>query len=283
MSKQLFNSFWYGKALTPYEVLCIKSFLDHGHRFRLYSYDEIALPAGAELCDASSILPRDQVFFYTSGPGAGSVAAFANKFRYALLAQQGGWWVDMDIVCLVDEFEDYDTFFAYEEGARINNAMLKFPKGSPIMQACWDGADASGKDLAWGQTGPRLLTDVLERSSMAGSAQNVSLCYALEWHQYLYFWDPVLRPYVEQAVQDSIVVHLWNEMVRRIGLNKKKPPPQNSYLDYLCKKHEIEFKEKPTRAVEIHMLQQFIRLRGGLIRRMTGEQPWLQFGPVSKT
>ncbi len=241
------------------------------------------MPAGADLRDASEILPRDRVFCYSSGPGAGSVAAFANLFRYALLAKYGGWWVDMDIICLTENFPDYDLFFAYEEGTRINNGILYFPKGSHVMQSCFEEASASGKNLVWGQTGPGLLTDVLERSELAHRAQSISLCYALEWHHYLYFWDPDLREAVEEAVKDSIVVHLWNEMVRRIGLNKLKPPPRGSYLDYLCNKHEIKFTEKPMRAIEIHLLQEFIRLRGGLIRRMTGEQPWLQPGLKSKT
>lgn len=277
MQPQLFSSFWYGQALTPYEVLCIKSFLNHGHKFRLYTYDEMKVPAGTELCDANSVLPREEIFFYSSGPGAGSVAAFANKFRYALLAKDGGWWVDMDIICITDDFPSPDMFFAYEEGTRINNGILHFPKNSPIMAACLDGAAASGRDLVWGQTGPKLLTEVLEQHKISEQARPIHLCYALEWHQYLYFWDPVLRPYVDEAVKDSIVVHLWHEMVRRIGLNKQKPPPPGSYLDYLCKKHEIEFSLKPMRAFDIHMLQHFIRWRGRFVDRLEGRQPWLKF------
>jgi len=283
MSQHQFNSFWYGKSLTPYEVLCIKSFLDHGHAFRLYTYEEMAVPVGTELCDANEIVPRDQVFFYNSGPGAGSVAAFANKFRYALLAQRGGWWVDIDIICLSADIPQYDSFFAFEEGKRINNGMLYFPAGSAVMQACLEGAEASGQNLVWGQTGPKLLTETLEGFHLTGGAQPISLCYAIEWQQYLYFWDPALFGTVESAVSASMVVHLWNEMIRRIGLNKQKAPPPGSYLDYLCKRHAIEFSQPPISAVEIHLLQQFIRFRGGLVRRLTGEQRWLQFGPVSKT
>ncbi|MFN8554572.1 MAG: hypothetical protein U0103_24140 [Candidatus Obscuribacterales bacterium] len=283
MSKQLVNSFWYGNSLTPYEVLCIKSFLDHGHSFRLYSYDHLDVPDGVELCDASDILPRNQLFFYRSGPGAGSVGAFANKFRYALLEKMGGWWVDMDIICLTDDLPDCDMFFSYEEGTRINNGMVRFPPSSPVMQDCLREAEERGRDLIWAETGPRLLTNVLERYELSELAQEVSSCYAIEWHHYLYFWDPNMRGHVEDAVSSSIVVHLWNEMVRRIGLNKQKPPPAGSYLDFLCKKHEIEFSQPPMRAVEIHLLQTFIRLRGAWLRRISGKQRWLEFGVFSKT
>jgi hypothetical protein len=34
-----FQSFWYGEALSPYELFCLKSFIDHGHAVDLYTYD----------------------------------------------------------------------------------------------------------------------------------------------------------------------------------------------------------------------------------------------------
>ena len=30
----------------------------------------------------------------------GSYAGFANFFRYELLRKRGGWWVDLDTICL---------------------------------------------------------------------------------------------------------------------------------------------------------------------------------------
>ena len=33
-------------------------------------------------------------------PDSGSLAAFSNLFRYKLLLERGGWWVDTDVICL---------------------------------------------------------------------------------------------------------------------------------------------------------------------------------------
>jgi hypothetical protein len=32
-SEHTFQSFWWGKELSPYEVLCLKSFVAHGYKF----------------------------------------------------------------------------------------------------------------------------------------------------------------------------------------------------------------------------------------------------------
>jgi len=50
--------------------------------------------------DGNQIIPEHEAFTYKNGPGSGSYSAFSNLFRYKLLAQKGGWWIDMDMVCL---------------------------------------------------------------------------------------------------------------------------------------------------------------------------------------
>src|SRR6187401_3043571 len=83
------------------ERLAIRSFLANGHSFHLYAYDSIdGLPEGAVVKDGNKILPASQIFTYREGFAQGSPAAFSNFFRYKLLLDRGGWWVDTDVVCL---------------------------------------------------------------------------------------------------------------------------------------------------------------------------------------
>lgn len=267
--KHEFQSFWYGNNLSPYETLCLKSFIDRGHSFILYAYDELVVPSGVEVRDASKILPSTDVFFYKSGPGAGSVAAFANKFRYALLYQLGGWWVDMDIVCLQDEIANHDCFFSFEEACRVNNAMLRFPAKHPVMSTCLEKTISLGRNVPWGAAGPKLLTDVLDQLNMLDSAQSADSCYPIAWREYMHFFDPRMRLSVENRTRNSIAVHLWNEMIRRLRLNKQKGPPRESYLDHLCKVHEIEFPDG-------RLLLQEMRLRDSFERWKEGKPSWLQ-------
>ena len=92
---------WVGTHLSPIEINCIQSYINQGHDFHLYSYNDFDnLPEGTILQDANSIIPENQIFRYKSGPGKGSLAAFADLFRYHLLSEQGGWWTDMDFLCM---------------------------------------------------------------------------------------------------------------------------------------------------------------------------------------
>src|SRR5690348_5090275 len=89
---------WVGDRLSTMERLSIASFLALGHEYHLYVYRPVAnVPAGTCVKDAREILPESMIFQYRKRP---SYAGFANFFRYKLLLDRGGWWVDTDAVCL---------------------------------------------------------------------------------------------------------------------------------------------------------------------------------------
>src|SRR5262245_50707816 len=101
MSADIVQSLWIGERLGTMGRLGLASFLANGHEFHLYCYDRISdVPKGAVIRDASEILPRDQAFAYQTGFGQGSHSGGSNFFRYKLLLERGGWWVDTDVVCL---------------------------------------------------------------------------------------------------------------------------------------------------------------------------------------
>ena len=69
----------------------MRSFINHGHSFDLYTYDlKMTVPGGVRLKDASQILKKRDYFTYKTGPGKGSPSAFSNLFRYKLLYERGG-------------------------------------------------------------------------------------------------------------------------------------------------------------------------------------------------
>lgn len=53
------------------------------------------IPQDVELCDASLIIPKKDIFKHM-----GSYAAFADLFRWKLTYDTGGYYVDTDVVCL---------------------------------------------------------------------------------------------------------------------------------------------------------------------------------------
>ena len=110
--RPLIQSLWIGDRLSTMERLCITSFLEHGHPFHLYVYDEVAnVPRGVILEDATEIMPRDKIFRYKEHD---SVSGFSNLFRYKLLLERGSYWVDSDEICLAPFPSEPEYVFASE-------------------------------------------------------------------------------------------------------------------------------------------------------------------------
>jgi Alpha 1,4-glycosyltransferase conserved region len=236
-----FRSFWYRGSLSPYEHLCLKSFVSKGHDFTLYSYDKIDVPNGVKLEDASSVFPEEEVFFHKRGPEAESVSPFSNWFRYKLLDEFGDWWTDTDVLCLSEEVPSNEICFAYQDELNLNGALLKVPAGHPFSRTLLREAYALGKNLDWGQYGPHLITRVVEELSLGRLALPTNIFYPLHFSHALDVLIPDLRDEVKQAVQGSCFLHLWNEILRRAPVLKNVRPPSGSYLWEQFVEHGVEF------------------------------------------
>src|SRR5215831_9214030 len=106
---EVIQGLWIGPELSVMERLSISSFLKNGHEYHLYAYDDLAnVPLGTVVRDADEILARSRIFQYKH---QASYAGFSNFFRYKLLLERGGWWVDTDVVCLKPfDFSDGHVF-----------------------------------------------------------------------------------------------------------------------------------------------------------------------------
>ena len=140
------NGLWIGNELSVVELLTIHSFIRMGHTFHLWLYEPIKnkLPAQVVICDANEIMPRSSVFRYNKpnqyGHGKGSVSGFSDIFRYKLLYEKGGWWVDMDVTCLqpFDVREPY--FFRSHHDLNLVGNVMKCPPKSELMRLCYEEA-----------------------------------------------------------------------------------------------------------------------------------------------
>jgi hypothetical protein len=201
------------------ERLCIRSFLAHGHEFHLFTYGDVAgIPAGTVIHSADEILDRSRIFTYK---GNGSVAGFANMFRYKLLLDHGGWWVDLDIVCLRPfDFSD-EYVFASEpasDGEVLTNAILKAPRGSPFLEYVWQVClEKDPSKLVWGETGPRLVAEAVRRLNLERFAKPAKTFCPVSYRE----WRSLITPDAAQGFDaDTWAVHLWHEMWRRAEADK---------------------------------------------------------------
>ena len=89
--------------------------------------------SGVILKDAASIIPRNLIF-----TTRGSLSIFSDWFRNELLFARGGYWVDLDVVCLKPlRFED-PIVIGKRDCSKANPAVMRFPKGHEITRALAD-------------------------------------------------------------------------------------------------------------------------------------------------
>ena len=239
-----FSSFWYGPSLSPIEWLCLSSFTDRGLDFYLYTYDNnLDAPDGVILKDARAVYPEDDIFFYQHGPGKGSVSAFSNLFRYKLLHEFGGWWVDMDVLYTGAPLPSGPTFYGYQDASIINGAILHFPEKHPLAAAFLKEAETLGEDVTWGQPGPQLITRVIEQQDLTDDSYPPEYAYPVSWQDAPIFYDPEKRGDIEDKLTESNApfVHLWNEILGRVGIQKSIAPPKGSYIDKVAEELNVQW------------------------------------------
>ena len=214
-SNRIIQGLWIGSELSIMEQMSIVSFLQNGHEYHLYSYNEIAnVPAGVGARNANEILPASAIFQYKDRP---SYAGFANSFRYKLLLERGGWWADSDLICLRSfDFRDEYVFSSeFNVGHQlVNCGAIKVPKGSEVMADAWTICQAKEPDkLVWGETGPQLMSEVVKKHGLEKYEKPYYIfCPISEWHK-------ILQP--DELLDDrAYAIHLWNEEWRRAGKNK---------------------------------------------------------------
>lgn len=219
---------WIGSELSVMEQLSITSFLRNGHEYHLYTYNELKnVPAGTVIKDGREILPASAIFQYHDRP---SYAGFSNYFRYKLLLERGGWWVDSDLVCLRPfEFPEAYVFSSEMNGEEelTNVGVIKAPPGSEAIKYAWSICQAKdpGK-VVWGEVGPRLMSEVVKKHGLDKYQKPYYLfCPISEWRR-------LLEPHVAIHPQ-AYAIHLWNEQWRLANQDKNGRYSRNCIYEQL--------------------------------------------------
>lgn len=223
------QSLWIGTNLSTLERLSIQSFLAHGHQYHLYAYDEFEVPKGAVIRDASAILPRESIFTYASGFGQGSHSAFSNLFRYALIREHGGWWVDTDVVCLKRFDFDEEFVFATEredDGSTLAaSCVFKSPRNSEYLDYCLRVCHAKNKqELQWSEIGPYLFDEAIRQFELTKYFVPIDVFNAIDYFSI----DEITKSGFDRSrLTNAYAVHLWNQMWK----SRNMDPEQHAHPD----------------------------------------------------
>jgi hypothetical protein len=215
----IIQSLWIGDRLSAMEQMCISSFLAHGHTFHLYTYHPLEnIPEGTVRMDAHEILPESSIFKYN---GYATYAGFANFFRYKLLLERGGWWVDMDLISLRPFDFPQPYVFSSEldfDGPHVNVGAIKVPPQSAVMSYAWSHcSELDPKQLKWGQTGPLLTAEAVEAHALQQHVHAPHVFCPVLLADWAKLFDPRAR---WDFGEETYAVHLWNELWRRENQSK---------------------------------------------------------------
>jgi hypothetical protein len=237
MALPAIQGLWIGSRLSTMQQLCIRSFLDHGHPFHLYVYGDVAgIPEGTTRCDGRDILPESEICCYAEGFGKGSPSLFSNLFRYKLLLDKGGWWSDLDMVCLRPlRFEQPYVFG--EQNRRngtttANVAIIKAPAQSPLIRDCWETANGADRQaLLWGQIGPHLMNAAVTRAGLREFILPPEAFYAIDFWRFDDFFTDITPP------ASSYGLHLWGAMWKQHGRDPDATYAEDSLYERLKSLH----------------------------------------------
>lgn len=240
-SNQIIQSLWIGESLTNNEILCIKSYLKNGHDFHLYTYNEIHnLPKGLTQLDANEILDSSLIF-KDSYKG---YASFSDWFRFKMLFQLGGWWVDMDAICIqyfdIKEQYCFSTEKDRENKRKVNIGAIKSPAGAEYLKECLDYieeekslCDEDNIVVPWGSFGPALFENVLKSYDSESFIKHPDVFCPIDYFNI----ESLINSSGYTLKEETLSIHLWNEVWNRESLDKNASYAKDSIYEWMKTKY----------------------------------------------
>ena len=251
------GTLWIGDRLGAIELASLHSFVALGHRPTVYSYAPISnLPEQVDAGDAATIMPSARILVYKDRKKP-SPALHANLFRYAMIAQTGKVWVDLDIIALRPFDFATDHVFGLERAGSVNNAVLGLGSQSPTLTDLlkfrpetrgvaphitglrrakyWLKTLGRGQPIdgwAWGSTGPKALTLYLQKHGEIEHALSPEAFYPVAVHDHAQLLEPGRLTETDFG-PGSFSIHLWGSRIRdTMRKLHDGVAPKGSFLDW---------------------------------------------------
>ena len=239
------NAIWIGPILGSVHAACLRSFLRHGHEVVLHTFEAPQdLPAGVKLFDAERLMKRAEIFRHRK---TGSFALASDIYRYRILKEGMGAYVDCDIFCL-RPFEHQDYILGWETDEVVNGAVLKAPHDSQLLDALREasenpffippwvsrarrrllqtrrllGVPQHVASMKWGVLGPSLLTHCVKKLGLSDKVMPIDAFYALHFGQTPLLIEKGLSV-ADIVTPRSYAIHLANSKLNRVAPPKGSP------------------------------------------------------------
>lgn len=259
----VFKGFWHGPPIGPTRAACIKSFLDHGHQFELFTYQEFAdIPEGTIIKDANSIIPRSDILSYHNlQTGKIDLGPFSDLFRFTLLNQHGGWWSDVDTVCLTSNIPEPEEAWCQETTNQTGTSQLCLKKGSALVveleKRC---LELSKNPLEKRESmGPILLTKTIDELGLEKNKNGTKeVFYPCHWVEVFKLWIPEYNSEMTNRVKHSYFLPIYQSIAFYAGLDPARLPPKGSYMCHVFEKHgQLKTNDRSSQYTDIDVREAF--------------------------
>jgi hypothetical protein len=203
-----------------------------GHPVRVWSYSphrfSFAQSLGVDVRNAEDVVPRELFERITAGS---EIRYFSDIFRYAVLYEHGGLWMDTDIILLRPFPFRGDHFFNLQWSSGPKNEhficgnVIYAEPYSRHMRALYEQAiqrSLAPEGWEFGAVGPKLLSDYIASEAGAPLRERVFspvFFNAIDWNEIAQFERPISD--LSDFLSDERVfgLHLWTARnpVRRGG------------------------------------------------------------------
>ena len=267
---KIINGLWIspdGKPLSDLERLCIYSFTANGHDFHLWTYGDLpnipadTAPGKVVVRDGNEILPKSKIFVSHN-----RLANFCDWFRWELMRKIGGWYADMDMICIRPISFAEDIVFCKEAEDFVNSAFMKWTRGHSFAVAMADACTNPGKITPWDARKLRIKKMLrpfvfwmsaheIQGSGESGGPEGFTRAAkhfgifqdALPFWQTMFithkdagsfFNDELHDSGVLQALlQNAHAVHIWHNGMRRRGIDPNGTFSPNSPYEILKRRY----------------------------------------------
>lgn len=237
------QSLWVGPKLSDMEIYSIKSFLKQGHKFILYTYENVkGIPKGTIIKDGNEIIKKKDLFQFKS-----SFLPFSDLFRYKMLYEKGGYWVDLDMICLKPlNFKNKYVFSSertiqkgpYRNRTKTeiaNIGILKSPKHSPFYKELFEEClnVINKKKIKENIQLMRIMRKYLDKYDYHKYVKpSIYFCPLDWWHTKDAFIPPCCRGKygvegydIKSIFKKAYCVHMWRSILGK----RHKLNPNNNY------------------------------------------------------
>ena len=210
------QSLWIGEELGIFEMLCIKSYLKHGHKFILYTYSNLDTNISNPnliIKDGNEIIPESSIFTYETG----EISAFSNMFRYKLLYDRGGIWTDMDMICfknlsplIINKNYIFSSEISHSKKIQVpNTGIIMAPKGCKYMKLAYLNTKIIKKNgnLKWGSTGPIVLQKIINKNKLENYVVSYKIFCPINYTNL----NKLININYDE-IKTSYCIHLWNQI-----------------------------------------------------------------------